>query len=226
MGDKPEYVRNRPALTDGWTATVDAYRRGQYETLLSVDRAVGGLVRALSETGRLDNTMIVFTSDNGSAWGEHRWLNKQTPYEESIRVPMVVRYPPLGPKPRTVPQLALNIDLAPTFADLAGVETPRVDGRSLVPLLAGSPTPWRNAFLIEHAFIGGTLAVPSYCAVRSTHELYAVYSTGEEEYYDMATDPFQESNLAGNPSTTAAQAALETRLHHMCDPPPPGMARP
>jgi N-acetylglucosamine-6-sulfatase len=224
--DKPEYVRNRPAFTGGWSAAVDGYRRGQYETLLAVDRAVGGLVRALSETGRLDSTMIVFTSDNGYAWGEHRWLGKQTPYEESIRVPMVVRYPPLGSGPRTVPQLALNIDLAPTFAELAGVATPRVDGRSLVPLLAGTPTPWRNAFLIEHASIGGTLAVPSYCAVRSTHELYTAYSTGEQEYYDMTTDPFQESNLAGNPATAVAQAALETRLHRMCDPPPPGMARP
>jgi N-acetylglucosamine-6-sulfatase len=224
--DKPEYVRNRPASTDGWVAAVDRYRRGQYETLLAVDRAVGSLVRALSESGRLDSTMIVFTSDNGFAWGEHRWLNKQTPYEESIRVPLVVRYPRLGSEPRTVSQLALNIDLAPTFADVAGVPTPHVDGRSLVPLLAGESAPWRNAFLIEHASTGGTIDVPSYCVVRSTHELYAVYATGEEEYYDLATDPFQDSNLAGNPSTTGAQAALEARFHRMCDPPPPGMGRP
>src|SRR5205814_2071584 len=147
---------------------VDAYRRGQYQALLAVDRAVRGIVDALRDTGRLDDTMIVFASDNGLAWGEHRWQRKQVPYEESIRVPLVIRYPPLTPDAVTVPQPALNIDLAPTFAAVAGVPTPHVDGRSLLPLLRGTATPWRHDFLIEHERIAQSFPVPSYCAVRTT----------------------------------------------------------
>src|SRR5207302_4790632 len=115
-----------------------------------VDRSVASIVAALRATGRLHHTLIAFVSDNGLAWGEHRWMRKEVPYEESIRVPFVVRYDPLVRAARADPHLVLNIDLAPTFAALAGVDAPGVDGRSLVPLLAGRGTRWRHAFLVEH----------------------------------------------------------------------------
>jgi N-acetylglucosamine-6-sulfatase len=226
VSDKPEYIRSAPAFGPVKTRYIDAYRRGQYQTLLAVDRAVGRIVDALQDTGRLDNTMIVFASDNGLVWGEHRWQNKQVPYEESIRVPLVIRYPPLTPEAATVSQLALNIDLAPTFADLAGVPTPHVDGRSLLPLLQGKATPWRHDFLIEHERVDRRLPVPSYCAVRTTHELFAVYGTHESEYYDLRTDPYELQNRADDPHTLQARQALARRLHELCNPPPPRMARP
>ena len=106
-----------PRAADGRDgAAVDAFRRGQLESLLAVDDAVGDLLDALADTGRLDETLFVFTSDNGYLWGEHRWRSKIVPYEESIRVPLVVRYDGVAQTAATSPRLVANIDLAPTFA--------------------------------------------------------------------------------------------------------------
>jgi N-acetylglucosamine-6-sulfatase len=117
-----------------------------------VDEAVAMLVETLTRNGQLDDTYLVFSSDNGFHLGQHRLPSgKQTAYEEDIRVPLVVRGPGV-PKGRTVSRLAGNVDLAPTFADLARVAAPAfVDGRSLVPLLRGRRAPgWRRAYLVEH----------------------------------------------------------------------------
>ena len=121
--------------------------------MLAVDDMVGELIKALHESGELDNTYIFFTSDNGFHLGEHRLsAGKWTPYEEDIRVPLIVRGPGV-PEGETLPHMVLNNDLAPTFADLAGAEPPSfVDGRSLKPLLNDHPTPvedWRKRFVIE-----------------------------------------------------------------------------
>src|SRR6266496_2260381 len=128
VSNKPQWVQSRPPLSPASQANNDRLRRNEYRTLLAVDRAVGRIVGALSDTGRLDNTMIVFMSDNGFLEGEHRLVEKVAPYDESIRVPLVVRYDPLIAEPRVdASHLVLNIDLAPTFAQLAGVTTPGVD---------------------------------------------------------------------------------------------------
>jgi N-acetylglucosamine-6-sulfatase len=227
VADKPRYVRRNPSFDRRGLQAVDSVRRGQYQTLVAVDRAVGRIVAALRETGRLDNTLIVFTSDNGFAWGEHRWTAKQTPYEEAIRVPLVISFPPLTPIARTEQRMALNIDLAPTIAELTGVDDHDPDGRSLVPIIAGAKeTAWRDSFLIEHAHVFARPAPPSYCAVRTEDRLFVAYSTGEREYYDLSADPYELENRADDPRTRAAQAPLRARLHELCNPPPPGMSRP
>ena len=137
--DKPGYIKGLKKLGATAQANVDAFRIKQYDTLLAVDDAVNTIVTALSDTGRLSNTMIVFASDNGLTWAEHRWQEgKVVPYEESIRVPLVIRYDPLTAAPSTESDLTANIDLAPTFADLAGVTAPGAEGTSLMPLLSGS----------------------------------------------------------------------------------------
>jgi arylsulfatase A-like enzyme len=123
--------------------------------MLAVDEMIGRLVDALRESGELENTYLLFTSDNGWHAGEHRLTTgKWTAYEEDIRVPLIVRGPGV-PEGQRLPHLVLNNDLAPTFADLAGAETPEfVDGRSLVPLLGDDPPSienWRQAFLVEAA---------------------------------------------------------------------------
>jgi hypothetical protein len=125
---------------------------------------VGDLVRALRKSGELDNTYIFFTSDNGFHLGEHRLgAGKWTPYEEDIRIPLIVRGPGV-PEGETLHHMVLNNDLAPTFADLAGVERPSfVDGRSLKPLLAQEPTPpedWRKRFLVEAVAERGDVSTP------------------------------------------------------------------
>jgi arylsulfatase A-like enzyme len=221
VADKPLWVRSLPRLTAARQAQVDAFRRDQYRSLLSVDRAVGSILAALEQAGRLSNTLIVYTSDNGIDWGEHRWTKKEAPYEEVIRVPMVVRWDDGGVVPSSNPaDEALNIDIAPTIAEAAGLDAPVMDGRSLLPVLRGERPSWRRDFLVEH--LEGTNPVPTYCAVRSARWAYVRYTDGEEELYDLEADPEQLVNLAGDPAAASALEAMRGRLEALCDPAPPG----
>jgi N-acetylglucosamine-6-sulfatase len=222
VSDKPFWLRSRAPLNPGQRAAVDALRRNQLRSLLAVDEGVGRLVEALGETGRLENTLIVYTSDNGLAWGEHRRTSKMDPYEESIRVPFVVRYDALVTGRRRDPSLVLNIDLAPTFAHVAAVSTPYVEGRSLRPLLVSPGSRWRTDFLVEHLRSGPTNAgIPSYCAVRDERSILVSYETGEDELYDLARDPHQLENLSRRPEFAAKLRAKRARLVRLCNPPPP-----
>jgi arylsulfatase A-like enzyme len=221
VADKPGYVRALPRLTQSEVAQEDAFRRDQYDTLRSADRSVGALLDALRATGRLSNTLVIFTSDNGLAWGEHRWTKKEVPYEESIRVPFVVRYDPAIAAPRTDPHLVLNIDIAPTIADATGAGRPHDDGRSLLPLLRSTHAPWRRDFLLEH--MEGTNHVPTYCGVRDERYVEVRYATGEQELYDLRRDPYELANRAGDPGAVAVRDRLRHRLDELCDPPPPGL---
>ncbi len=195
-------------------------RRNQYRSLQAVDRAVGRLLDALEDTGRLDDALVIFTSDNGLLWGEHRWVKKEVPYEEAIRVPLVVRADAIaGEGVRTDRNLVANIDLAPTIAEAAGVRLPGADGQSLLPLVEGRATTWRQALLIEH--MRGTNPIPTYCAVRTARYLFATYETGERELYDLESDPFQLQDLAG--TQPGLEGRLDATLRGLCEPPPPGL---
>lgn len=154
VSDKPAYIRDRPRIGRRAQNVIDPLYRKRLQSLQAVDEAVALLVDTLRATGQLENTFIVFASDNGFHLGQHRLVTgKQTAYEEDIRVPLIVRGPGV-PAGRTVSQMAGNVDLAPTFADIGGTAPPAfVDGRSLVALLRGSlppAAPWRQAYLIEH----------------------------------------------------------------------------
>ena len=221
ISDKPSYMQDLPRLSGDSVRWTDGLRRRQYQTLQSVDRQVGRILRALKVTGRLENTVIVFTSDNGLLWGEHRWTKKEVPYDEALHVPMIVRADSRGLAPRTDDQLVLNIDIAPTIADLADVEHPATEGMSMAPLLADPRSPWRTDFLIEH--MQGTNPVPSYCGVRSRTHKYVRYVTGERELYDLETDPGEMVNVVDDPTMAADVGRLDARLDELCDPAPPGM---
>lgn len=221
MSDKPASMRALPPLSATDLAAIQAFRRNQYRTLLDVDRWVGRLVTALQDTGRLSNTLIVFTSDNGIAWGEHRWTKKEVPYEPSIRVPLVIRYDPLtaSTSGQVAGPMAVNIDLAPTIAGITGTPTPHTDGVSLAPLLR-SPSGvagWRTAFVLEH--MEGSNRIPTYCGVRTDTEKYVRYATGEQELYDLRTDPYELQNVA---SISPDLARLSALADAMCHPKPPG----
>ena len=146
-------------------------------------------------------------------------MKKEVPYEESIRVPLVVRYDPLtAGVPTTSSALALNIDLAPTIADAAAVPV-TTDGRSLLPLLGGGgSSEWRTRFLIEH--MEGANPIPTYCAIRTDRHLFSRYSTGERELYDLAVDPLELSNVIAEEPALASELSAE--LDELCDPAPPG----
>jgi N-acetylglucosamine-6-sulfatase len=153
VSDKPGWVSDNPLLSKEQKRYMEELHRKRLQSMLAVDDMIGDLVGALHDSGELDNTYIVFTSDNGFHLGQHRLgAGKWTAYEEDIRIPLIVRGPGV-PEGETLHHMVLNNDLAPTFADLAGAEIPSfVDGRSLKPLLTDDPKPledWRKRFLIE-----------------------------------------------------------------------------
>jgi arylsulfatase A-like enzyme len=218
VSDKPRWVQNLPRLDAATGSRLENRYRRVPAALLGLDRAVGALIEALRETGRLENSLIVFTSDNGIHLGEHRWTDKGTPYEESIRVPFVVRFDQMIRSPRRDPHLVLNIDLGPTFAAAAGVTSSGAEGRNLLPLLRSGSADWRRDFLFEQARLFG---VPGYCGLRSERLSYIRYTTGEEELYDVARDPFQLENLAGRPGMAQRLRGLRPRLDRLCGKGPP-----
>lgn len=221
VADKPAWLRlGTPSLTLEQQAKGDSFRQQQLESLLAVDEAVERIIDALADTGQLANTMIVFASDNGNDWGEHRRFSKLVPYEASIRVPLIVRYDPLIASRRSEGRLAVNVDVAPTFAEIAGTAAPDADGNSLVPLLANPTAPWRRDFLLEHLGGSGAL-IPTYCGVRNESHTYVQYGTGEEEIYDLAADRFQLDNLARDPSMRRSLVGFRQRTRALCSPPPP-----
>jgi arylsulfatase A-like enzyme len=149
-------------------------------------------VSALSRAGRLDDTYIIFTSDNGYHMGLHRIRGaKWTPYTEAHEVPFVVRGPGV-PEDQSFDGLVSNTDIAPTVLDLAELSAPDwMDGRSFVPFLDGTaPDAWRSSLLIEGAEHDRQKR-PAYSGVRRKGDVYVEYATGEEEYYDLTRDPYQ-----------------------------------
>lgn len=220
VSDKPQYIQDMPPFN---SVGVDRNRVRQMETLLALDEGIAEILDTLESAGRLENTLIIFMSDQGILRGEHNFLKKMVPYEESIRIPLYIRYDALIDTPRIENHIALNIDLAPTIVDLLGIDPPFMEGTSLMPLLRNDPVAgWRTDFLIEHLKGGTGDPVPSYCAVRTTTELYVVYQTGEHEYYDLSIDPYQINNAADVPSNSARVAELRSRVNQLCRPRPPG----
>jgi arylsulfatase A-like enzyme len=241
---KPTEVRRLPPVSKKEQATWDALYRNRLRSLQSVDDMIADLVDTLRQSGRLGNTYFIFTSDNGFHIGQHRMPpGKNTAYVEDTQVPFVVRGPGV-PAGRTVGQLAGNVDVAPTLADLAGVKSPGfVDGRSLVPLMRpGTPKSWRQVFLLEHGHGPGTqppltppkngvleppeLLSPTtrekfYLApfegLRTERYFYVEYSTKERELYDLVTDPYEMHNLAADrsPPIRSLIASFSARLHVM-----------
>ena len=220
--DKPGYIQAIAPWSETKQQTEDTFVHKEYQSLLAVDDAVEDIIQALQDAGRLEDTLILFTSDNGLELGEHRWLAKKVPYEESIRVPLIARYDALmDGVGSTDPNLVLNMDVAPTVAAAGGASAPGVDGMNMMPLLRGSSSSWRSDFLIEH-MDPQVVQVPAYCAVRNADEIYVKYQTGEEELYDLRTDPNELTNQADNPTYALDKAALYERLKELCRPPPPG----
>ncbi len=194
VSDKPAYVRALPRFDP---ADVDAKYRERARSLQAVDDALKAITDALAADGRLANTYVVFTSDNGFELGPHRiGGQKSTPYEETVRMPLYVR----GPGVRAglvLPQMVGNVDLAPTFAAWAGAAAPAgLDGRSLAPLLRpGAPGPeaWRRAYPLNQLSRQG---IPSWRGVRTRRYTYVEYATGEKELYDNVDNPYQLQSIA------------------------------
>jgi N-acetylglucosamine-6-sulfatase len=213
VSDKPAYIAGRSV---GSFSSVRAQTRNQWESLLAVDELVSRVISTLAETGRAADTLVIFTSDNGRSNLEHRWGGKQVPYEESIRVPMIVRLPGQIPPDTVSGALVSNVDLAPTIADFAGTSI-AADGVSMQPLLTDTSSSVRDSVLLEH--VERAEPVPTYCGVRTTSFTFVHYTTGEEELYDLAKDPHQLQNVASVRPIKAAQ--LRALTESLCQPVPP-----
>jgi arylsulfatase A-like enzyme len=211
LSDKPDWVQSGALLNGEDIGCLEKQYWRALESMRAVDDMVGYIVAALQQTGALSNTVIMFTSDNGFMYGEHRLSQKLAPYDASIRVPLVIRTP-WNSTARTIARTVLNNDLAPTIAEWA--RAPRlvaVDGRSIVPLLQ-NPTlsPWRGAFLVEHwndlDEFGGLTLPPDYFGMRTTgtqSRLLVQYPTvtsgSTTEFYNRSVDPHELQSLHAAP---------------------------
>lgn len=182
--------------------------------IAGVDENLGKIMDALADLGIADDTVIIYTSDNGYYLGEHCSGDKRSLYEESIRVPMLVRYPRLFAKGITVDDMALNIDLAPTLLDLAGLATPKeMQGKSWKELATGRvPVNWRQSFFAEYYKELGD--VPTMYAVRTKTHMLVKYPNHPEwtEVFDLRADPFEVKNLVADSALTQRLDAELTAL--------------
>jgi len=196
----------------------DELVRNQLRTLQAVDEGAGQVLEALQEKKQLDNTLVIFTSDNGYFWGEHGLGDKRAAYEESIRIPMVMRYPKLIKAGTTLDEAALNIDIGPTLLDVAGAAIPRqIQGRSLAPLWRGRRSGWRQSFLTEYFAEPQYPRIPSWQAVRTEQWKYIHYTEleGMDELYDLKADPFEMKNLIQEPGARGALKRMQEELERL-----------
>src|SRR6185295_7930140 len=203
------------------TTTPDEAILGRQRSLMAIEDGVGEILRVLKETGQLDKTIIVFTSDNGYFYGEHGLsVERRLAYEESIRMPLLVRYPELIKPGRVLNEFALNIDIAPTLLELAGVAVPKaIQGRSLVPLLRNKQPNWRHSFLIEYYSdtVFPRILHMGYKAVRTGRWKYIHYLEleGMDELYDLKTDPYEMKNVIHHARYGKALAAIKTEMKRL-----------
>jgi N-acetylglucosamine-6-sulfatase len=212
MFDKPQVVADRPRFTAEKVAGIEENWRQELESLLAVDEGVAQVVDALRRTGELENTLIVYMSDNGFMHGEHRALaEKVLPYEESVRIPLLMRGPGIA-RGRVDRRLVANIDVPATILDATGVAPARgIDGRSLLDLAEDPGEEWGRDILIENG--RGANGIPTYRGIRTYRFLYVEHlTTGEYELYDLFLDPFQLDSKDGDDLYRPVQRDLRRRL--------------
>ncbi|MEX0990956.1 MAG: sulfatase [Actinomycetota bacterium] len=210
LEDKPQWVQDLPKVTDRRQDELDYQHRNAYETLLGVDDGVRRIMEALEAQGVLDETVVIYVSDNGYSFGEHSVLAKRCPYDECARVPLFVRMP--GQAARDEDFVVSNADLAPTITALAGTNPGiRSDGLDVSTLVRGaSPAPARPGVVIEWA---GDAEIPAFWAYRTKRYLYTWYpTTGEEELYDLKQDPWALGNVVEEPDYEETRVRLSDLL--------------
>jgi N-acetylglucosamine-6-sulfatase len=211
---------NPPFRPDASSGTGLNDNRNYFRTLAGADDNVMRILDRLDALGIADNTVVIYISDNGYYLGEHGLGDKRSAYEESMRIPLMIRYPALQAGPRIADQLVLNLDLAPTILDLAGLPVPSwMEGRSLRPLIAGVDlADWRRSFLFAYARDPAfPSATPALVALRTNTGLKLVHypaSAAWTELFNTVTDPYELSNLAHHPDQAGTLAQLYRELNH------------
>ncbi len=240
LQDKPEWFKTRlntwhgiygplfdfrkkfPDRSPAAVKDFEAMTRAYLATLISVDDSVGRVYEALKASGQLDNTVIVYTGDNGLLNGEHGMVDKRTMHEASLRVPLVVRYPGLTPidQPKTVDKLVLHVDLAPSILDLCkATPLPNIHGQSWTKIVNDPQAPWRTAFHYEYDYEKQFPYTPNVRGVRTERWKYIRYPHGDGgpdrhlgELYDMNYSPVERKNLINVPQYRHTVLQMQAEL--------------
>jgi arylsulfatase A-like enzyme len=191
--------------------------KNYYRLASEVDATCGRVVEELKKQGLLDNTLIIFTTDNGYFHAEHGLADKWYPHQESIRVPLIVRDPRMAAAKRggTSDAFTLNVDLAPTILDAAHLKAPAtMQGRDLAPLYLATEKPaWRTEFFYEHAIIGNVNKIPaSEALVRKDWKYFYWPDFKLEQLFHVAADPFEENDLASDPAQATRLVEMRARF--------------
>jgi N-acetylglucosamine-6-sulfatase len=216
VSDKPAWWQD---LEPRKVTSIDNARRKQWDTALALDDAVKAIFQRTKDLGLMRNTVIVFMTDNGHAFGEHRLNGKVCAYEECARTPLLVKFGGHN-EGRTFPQVVGNEDLAPTFAELAGTSPPdSTDGQSFATMLRDGITPphWRNEILLR-GYNGAEKPglPPTFWGLRTRRQKYIeTVGTGEVELYDLTVDPYELENVADDPEYAEIRARLAERLEQL-----------
>jgi N-acetylglucosamine-6-sulfatase len=240
LKDKPEWIRQRLSTWHGIYGPLFDFRkkfpdarpeavkdfaamtRAYWATLLSVDDSVGVIYQTLKDRGQLDNTVFIFTSDNGLLNGEHGMVDKRTMHEPSIRIPLVVRYPALvkPTAPKVIDQMVLTTDFAPSILDICSAEPLKnIHGASWKNLARGDATGWRKSWYYEYNYEKQFPYTPNVRGVRTDQFKYIHYPTGDgspdkhlAELYDLKNDPDETRNLVNDPRYAAKVNELKSEL--------------
>lgn len=211
LSDKPSFVQNPKRPCDEEEREEGECTKGdpelfknQLRSLQAVDRMVKAIVDKLEQEGLLDNTVIIYSSDNGYMWGEHGQYFKSKPYEESIRVPLAMRFPGIQNK-KINKLVAVNLDVPTTILRLAGIRQ-ETDGLDLYGLMAGRNVAWRNEIVFQ------IYNQDRWRAIRNNDYKYVVYENGEREFYDLQNDPFELESQHKNQGFSALMQEMERKL--------------
>jgi len=223
-----DWRKDWPDTSRAGVAAFADMNRAYWGTILSVDDSVGRLYKFLAERGELDNTLIIFTSDNGLLAGEHGMVDKRTAHEASIRIPLVVRYPKLTSPdaPLVVPNMTLTTDFAPTIVDICGAEPmAKTHGRSWRKIASGKPDPgWRTSMLYHYNYEKQFPYTPNVRAVRTDQWKYVRYPHGDggpdrhkADLFHLPSDPAEATNLIDDPKYAEKVKQLDEELQALLE---------
>ncbi|NNK64641.1 MAG: DUF4976 domain-containing protein, partial [Gemmatimonadetes bacterium] len=194
------------------------YIKDYLRTIASIDDNLGRILDWLENSGLAENTVVVYSSDQGFYLGEHGWYDKRWMYEESFRTPLIVRWPGATAAGGSSRAIVSNLDLAPTFLEMAGLEAPpEMQGRSLVPLLGGeTPDDWRTSFYYHYYEADGPHAVAEHYGVATDrYKLIRYPATDEWELFDLELDPQELTSVADDPSYADVRSKLAAELDRL-----------
>lgn len=196
--------------------TFDENLQKYCETLLGVDESIGTVMEWLKANGMDESTLVIYMGDNGFSWGEHGLIDKRHFYEESVKVPMLVRCPEIFEGGKNIDRMVQNVDVAPTILECAGLEKPDyMPGKSMIQLLKGDETDWRTRVYYEYFWEYDFPMTPTVFGVRTDEYKYMRYQGiwDQNELYDIINDPDEKYNLMGNPEYADVAKQLASDLY-------------